>query len=311
MAKDLILPSKNALSPSEEKLASYIRQSQADNSLRAYRADMEHFRKWGGKVPASPEIVAGYLADHASALSLATLRRRLASISKAHRLKECASPVQTEIVRLAIRGIARAHGKPQRQIAPLLKEDLLHVLSLMGTGHKGVRDRALLLIGFAGAFRRSELVAINCTDLEITDRGLLVTITRSKTDQLGEGRKVAIPYARGTVCPVGALRDWLSVAGISEGAAFRSVSKSGRIGTCALSTRAVASVIKERMEAAGYDPADFSGHSLRAGLATSAAIEGVPTRKIKAQTGHKSDAMLGRYIRDADIFTENAAGLLF
>ena len=169
---------------------------------------------------------------------------------------------------------------------------------------------ALLLIGFAGAFRRSELIAINCTDLSFVEQGLVIHIRRSKTDQTGEGRKVAIPYARGRHCPVLALKHWLSTAGISDGPIFRAITRHGHVQPSALSTEAVALIVKKRAQAIGLDPSQFSGHSLRAGLATSAAQAGVSAHKIQQQTGHKSIEMLSRYIRDANIFVDNAGSIL-
>jgi integrase len=175
-------------------------------------------------------------------------------------------------------------------------------------GDKGIRDRSLLLLGFAGAFRRSELVSLDVSDLEFVDRGLLVNLRRSKTDQEGEGRKIAIPFARGAVCPVRALRDWLEIGGITHGPIFRPINRHGNISGERLTAHAVATIVKERAAALGLNPARYAGHSLRAGLITSAAAIGVSVWKIKAQSGHRSDAILSRYIRDADLFTNNAAG---
>ncbi|WP_240190374.1 site-specific integrase [Azospira oryzae] len=175
-------------------------------------------------------------------------------------------------------------------------------------GVKGLRDQALLLVGFAGAFRRSELVSLQLSDVEWVQQGFIAHLRFSKTDQQGIGRKVAIPYARGASCPVRALQSWIEVAGISVGPIFRSVSKGGGVSEAGLTPQAVALIVKERAKAVGLDPRNYSGHSLRAGLITSAAKLGVSSWKIRQQTGHKSDAMLGRYIRDANIFVDNPAG---
>ena len=175
-------------------------------------------------------------------------------------------------------------------------------------GVKGARDKALLLLGFAGAFRRGELVALTVADIEQAKQGLIVYLRFSKTDQEGQGRKIAIPFARGAVCPVMALSQWLEVSSIKEGPIFRPVNRHGTIASVALSAQAVAHVVKERAKAVGLDPSQYAGHSLRAGLVTSAAQLGVSSWKIRQQTGHKSDAMLARYIRDANIFVDNAAG---
>ena len=288
-------------------VSDYLRASLSDNSRRAYRSDLNHFLLWGGTIPASPDMVAVYLAAHAGQQAIATLARRLVSIGKAHTAQGLPSPTDTELIRATLRGIRHTHGSAQRQVSPAIKEDvLLMVAGLDGT--KGIRDRALLLIGFAGAFRRSELVSLTIADIEQAKHGLIVQLRFSKTDQEGRGRKVAIPYARGAVCPVLALQQWLEVAKIAEGPIFRGVNRHGLISDAALTPQAVANVVKERAQAVGLDPAKYAGHSLRAGLVTSAAQLGVSSWKIRQQTGHKTDAMLARYIRDANIFVDNAAG---
>lgn len=180
----------------------------------------------------------------------------------------------------------------------------------MGNSLKDIRDRALLLIGFAGGFRRSELCAIDCKSIERVRQGIVITLRRSKTDQDGIGRKIGIPFGRTRWCPVAALEHWLTAAGSEDGPVFRPVSRHGRVSTNRLSAEAVNLVVRERVAAAGYDPAGYSGHSLRAGLATSAARAGVPTWKIRQQTGHASDAMLARYIRDGELFVGNVADAL-
>ena len=255
-------------------------------------------------------MVASYLAAHAETLSVATLVRRLASISKAHEARGVANPVRHELVKATLRGIKRRRGTAQREAKPLLKDDLFAVLDAMGDTPKDARDRALLLVGFAGGFRRSELVAIDLGAIEFVRQGAIITIPRSKTDQLGAGRKVGIPIGRTRHCPVAALEAWIARAGLTEGAVFRPIDRHGRIEDARLSGEAVSLVIKERVAAAGIDPARYSGHSLRAGLATSAAQAGVSTFKIRAQTGHASDAMLSRYVRDGQLFADNAAGAL-
>jgi site-specific recombinase XerD len=293
-----------SLSP---EVGSYLRASLAPNTQRAYRSDLKHFFAWGGAVPATPEMIANYLADHAGRHAVATLCRRLVSIGKAHVVQGLQSPTDSELVRATLRGIRHTHGSAQRQVSPAVKEDVLAMMAGLN-GIKGIRDRALLLIGFAGAFRRSELVSLTVADIEQAKQGVIIHLARSKTDQEGRGRKIAIPYARGSVCPVLALQHWLDVAGIIEGPIFRPVNRHGVIADAALTPQAVALVVKERAQVAGLDPAKYAGHSLRAGLVTSAATLGVSSWKIRQQTGHKSDNMLARYIRDANIFVDNAAG---
>ncbi len=288
-------------------VADYIRASLSNSSRRAYRSDIEHFQKWGGSIPSPPELVAHYLASHAGVLSAATLARRLVSISKAHTTQGYPSPARDDLVRATLRGIRHTHGSAQRQVAPAVREDMLSMVAGL-QGVKGLRDQALLLVGFAGAFRRSELVSLKLSDIEWVQQGFIAHLRFSKTDQQGIGRKVAIPYARGASCPVRALQSWIEVAGISVGPIFRSVSKGGVVSEAGLTPQAVALIVKDRAKAVGLDPRNYSGHSLRAGLITSAAKLGVSSWKIRQQTGHKSDAMLGRYIRDANIFVDNPAG---
>jgi len=202
----------------------------------------------------------------------------------------------------------RTKGVAQREAHALQRDDLFAVLERTGDRPIDIRDRALLLIGFAGAFRRSELVGFDCDDVEQVRQGIVLHLRRSKTDQTGQGRKIAIPHGRTRWCPVRHLTDWLTHARIEEGPLSRSIDRHGRIACARLSGDAVAAILKKRVQAAGYDPMTFSGHSLRAGFATSAVMAGASTFKIRAQTGHKSDTMLSRYVRDGNLFTNNAAG---
>ncbi len=288
----------------------YVRGAISESTRRAYQSDLRHFLDWGGTVPATDVTVAGYLAAHAGALGVATLARRVASISKAHGAHGLPNPTKSELVKATLRGIRRAHGTPQRRAKPMVKEDLFGVLAAMGDSLKDARDKALLLVGFAGGFRRSELVAIECADVEPVRQGIVVHVRRSKTDQEGAGRKVGIPHGRTRWCPVTALSDWLARSGIEDGPVFRRVDRHGNLLDARLSGEAVSLVVKERASGAGLDPGEYSGHSLRAGLATSAAAAGVSSWKIRQQTGHASDAMLARYIRDGEMFVDNAAGAL-
>jgi len=295
----------------EDRVRRFVANSMAENSKRAYRADMEQLAIGGIEVPTAPEAVAVYLAAHAGVLSVATLARRLASLTKAHGVLGLESPAKSPIVRATFRGIKRKYGLSQRQARPLLRDDLLAILDSTGSSLVDARDRALLLVGFAGGFRRSELVSLDVDDLAFESRGVVITIRRSKTDQLGVGRKLAIPIARGRWCPVRELCEWLSRAEIVNGPVFRSMSADAIGVKHRLSPEAVSLVLKKQAGMIGLNPDEFSGHSLRAGFATSAAQHGVPSWKIRAQTGHASDAMLARYIRDIDLFDGNAASALF
>jgi integrase len=195
-----------------------------------------------------------------------------------------------------MRGVRREHGTAKRQAAALLREDLFAVLVAMGDRMKDVRDRASLLIGFAGGLRRSELAAIDVFDFERVREGIVLIIRRSKTDQHGVGRKIGIPFGRTIHCPVRALENWLGIARIEDGPVFRPVDRHGRVSVSRLSGEAVSLILRDRMATAGFDPTGYSGHSLRAGFSTSATRAGVSTFKIRLQTGHASDAMLSRYV---------------
>jgi integrase len=293
--------------------AGYIRSSKATNTRRAYRADWDHFTIWCtthsfGALPAAAETVAMYAAALAEDHKVATITRRLAAISQAHQAAGYESPCKVSIVQAAMAGIRRSKGTAPATKTPTLTDDIRMMVAATPSTLLGARDRALLLVGFAGAFRRLELVGIDRCDLEITPEGLVVALRRSKTDQEGQGRKVAIPYgSHPQTCPVRALEAWLQASGIGEGAVFRPVNRHGRIQPGRLSGYAVAIVVKRYAEASGLDPAKFAGHSLRAGLATAAAIGGASERAIMAQTGHRSTAMVRRYIRDGNLFRENAA----
>jgi integrase len=288
----------------------YVQAGIAPATKRAYRADLDHFRAWGGTIPATDALVAAYLADHAAVLKVSTLTRRLAAVSIAHDARDLSNPVRTPLVRATMRGIRREHGAAQHQAKPLLREDLFVVLGAMGDRLKDLRDRALLLVGFAGGLRRSELVAINLIDFDRVREGIILTIRRSKTDQDGMGRKIGIPFGRTIHCPIRALENWLSAARIESGPVFCPVDRHGRLSASRLSGEAVSLILRDRMAAAGFDPTGHSGHSLRAGFATSATRVGISTFKIRQQTGHASDAMLSRYLREGELFLGNAAGIL-
>lgn len=287
-----------------------VRQSLADNTRKAYASDIRRFEAWGGALPAAEELIAAYLADHAESHSSATITRWLASLSKAHRSQSISDPTKSELVKSVLRGIRRQFSAPPRQALPLTRELLFEVLDAIPEDLRGTRDRALLLIGFAGGFRRSELVGLKFNDVASHERGAVLMLRRSKTDQMGKGRAVGVPFARGRFCPVKALRNWAEEARIDNGPIFRSINQHRKVSERALSGHAVSLLIKSRLAKAGFDHTGFSGHSLRSGFVTSAARAGVSSWKIRQQTGHASDAMLERYIRDTEVFEDNAAGAL-
>jgi site-specific recombinase XerD len=291
----------------------YIDAATAPNTRRAYRSDWEHFARWCAahgflSLPATPETVALYLGALASVAKVSTVQRRLTAIAKAHRAAGHETPTKSEVVHLTMRGIRRTHGVAPTQKAPAVLADLRAMLAVLPDNLIGTRDRAILLLGFAGAFRRSELVALDVGDLGFGERGLTITLRRSKGDQEGEGVKKGIPFGRhGLTCPVTATRDYMDMSRVTGGPLFRSVNRHGQIGEDRLGDKAVALVVKRAALAAGLDPTKYAGHSLRAGLATSAAAGGAQERDIMRQTGHRSVQMLRRYIRDGELFRDNAA----
>jgi integrase len=293
-----------------EDIEALVRDSLSENTRRAYASDLAQFLAWGGNVPASKEMIAAYLSEHAASHSPTSLTRWLASLSKAHRALNVEDPTKCELVRSVLLGIRRRHGRPPQQALPLTREILFDVLDAIPEDLRGVRDKALLLFGFAGGFRRSELVDLETADVTKHDEGIVIMLRKSKTDQTGQGRKIGIPFARGRHCPVKALGAWLETVPTAEGPIFRPIDRHGQTSVKRLSGQAVSLTIRERLQKAGLDSAGFSGHSLRAGFITSAAKAGISSWKIRQQTGHASDAMLGRYIREVDMFVENAAGAL-
>ena len=292
-----------------DSVRTYLSAAIADNTRKAYRSDLADYYQWGGVIPCSPELLAQYLSFRAQTLSPVTLTRRAVAISRAHTSRGLTDPAKTDLVRTVLRGIRRKNGQPQRQVQPLLKADLLAITDSLTSTTKGLRDRAMLLIGFSAALRRSELVALDYTDIQFVNEGLVLKIRRSKTDQEGAGRRIGVPWGRTSACAVKALKAWLEHAHIASGPIFRSVNKAGAVGS-RLSDHAVANIVKTHAQALGLNADQFSGHSLRAGLVTSAAQAGISVNKIMAQTGHRSSVMVQKYVRDADIFINNAGGIL-
>ncbi|WP_083792053.1 site-specific integrase [Roseobacter sp. GAI101] len=306
-------PTKAADGPTltgDEAVEHFIRESLSENTRQAYRADLAHFTVWGGTLPASPETIARYLAEHAEILAPATLSRRVATLSKAHEANGWPNPCRKELVRATLRGIKRVKGTAQAQARPLLREDLFLVLDALDDDPRSLRDRALLLVGWAGGFRSSELTGLDLSDIEEVREGLILHLRKSKTDQTGQGRKIGIPLGRTRHCPVAALSGWRQALPEPDGRVFRPVDRHGNVRGPMLRPDAVSTILRDRLATAGIESEGYSGHSLRAGLATSAIKAGVPTYKVRAQTGHASDVMLARYVRDAGLFDGNAAGAL-
>jgi integrase len=310
------VPEHSSLAALTEKAQDYIGASKAPATVRVYRIAWADFTTWCAthgqpSLPASPQTVALYLTTRADTLKVASLGLYLSGISQAHQVAGFASPAKDTVVRLTMAGIKRTKGTAQEAKAPTVTADIRRMVDALPANRLGTRDRALLLLGFAGAFRRSELVALDREDLAITSEGVTVTLRRSKTDQEGQGRKVGIPYGSNpATCPVRALQAWLEASGIEAGPLFRGLNRHGQLLPGRLSDRSVARVVQRQAEAVGLDPAKYGGHSLRAGHATSAAQAGASERAIMNQTGHKTESMVRRYIREGSLFRENSAMVL-
>lgn len=296
-----------------ERAEGFAESSNSESTRRAYRADCRHFREWCFAhgvlaLPALPATVALYLTELARTYKVATIARRIAAIGQEHRKAGLPNPFTHPRVVEVWGGVRRALGVAQDRKDAILTADLRQMLQPLTEATIDVRDRALMLLGFAGAFRRSELVALDAGDVRFVADGLEVTLRRSKTDQEGQGRLIGIPYGSNLItCPVRAVRAWLERSGIVDGPLFRSVDRSGNVAPTRLTAAAVALIVKRHAQRIGLDPARFAGHSLRAGFATSAALAGVDALEISRQTGHKSLSMVQRYTRPATIWQMNAA----
>jgi site-specific recombinase XerD len=292
-----------------EAAASYAKAEKAASTRRAYKSDFSIFQAWcadrgAAALPAEPATVAAFLAWEANRETRpSTIGRRAAAIRYAHKLAGHNIPTDDERVRATMRGIRRAVGSAPTKKTPAMTP-------VAGTCLADLRDRALLLLGFAGAFRRSELVALDLEDIEETKDGLRVMIRRGKTDQESKGAIIAI--VRGTVaCPVAAYKAWIEAANISAGPVFRPIAKGGRLQEARLTDRSVSKIVKAHAARIGLDPAGFSGHSLRSGFLTSAAARGASIFKMMDVSRHKSMDTLRGYVRDGELFRDHAgAGLL-
>lgn len=296
----------------------YSKKSRADSTWRAYKSDWRQFEAWCQTVslpsmPSDPDCVAMFIASQASdGLNPSTLNRRLAAIRLVHLGAGHPSPHNALKVVEVMRGIRRDWAQPPAKKAAAIDEDIRIMADAVDPeSAMGLRDRALLLFGFAGAFRRSELVALNTWNLEEREEGLRVTIEKSKTDQETQGQVIAIvrqpdsPY-----CPVQALQDWLTVAEIDQGALFRRMFRGDKVGASRLSGQSVALVVKEYASRAGLDWERYAGHSLRSGFLTSAARNRASIFKMADQSRHKSLDILREYVRTEELFDDNAGETL-
>lgn len=280
--------------------------------MRAYVGDYENFRRWCRRhdlsaLPASPRTVVLYATWCSHRYKVSTIERRAASIAHAHTAAGHASPTTHGAVKAVLRGIRRANGTAQTQKTALLVHDLRQVvLHVDATRLIGLRDRALLLLGFASALRRSELVGLDVDDLGFERNGVVLTVRRSKTDQEARGAEVAVGRGKDSrTCPVRAVTAWLRAAGVTSGPLFRGMRAGDRVRQTRLTARMVAVIVQRRAAAAGFDPTYFGGHSLRAGFATSAAQAGRNERSIMRQMRHTSVTVARRYIRQASRWADH------
>jgi site-specific recombinase XerD len=304
------------LSQVADQAKDFAAHSKASNTIKAYRSDWNDFTRWCGShtfvaLPAMAETVAFYLSDLATTHKASTLTRRISAISQAHQIAGFETPTKSSKVRLVMAGIRRTKGTAADAKTPVMIDELKRMIARLPEGLLGIRDRALLLIGFTGGFRRSELIGLDFDAVAITRDGLVVTIRRSKSDQDGEGQRVGLPFGSNpATCPVRSFQDWLDASKITEGPLFRPINRHGKMGCRRLSTKAVARIVKRYITGIGMDASRFAGHSLRSGLATSAAIAGASEAAIMRQTRHRSLVTVRRYIRDGSLFRENAAAVL-
>jgi len=301
------------------KSKAYQAAADAPATLRAYAADLAHFKAWCEAhdfqpMPASPETVGAYLAAAGLGYALPTLRRRVAAIARAHRIARLPLDTRHPAIRETLRGIARTHGEPARRSAALTTAEMRRLVGVCGNELAGLRDRALLLIGFAGALRRSELVGLDTGHVRPTPTGLRLMIPRSKTDTAGEGAEVGI--TRGSqpdTCPVRALHAWLRAAEITDGPIFRRVTQWGTVGTKRLHPDAVRQILTKRAAAAGIKGTllePVTPHGMRAGFVTTAYRNGVPDEEIMGHTRHRSLTTMRSYVRRAKLGTASPSGKL-
>lgn len=298
------------------RVKDYIADSVAGNTKRAYAADWRQFAAWCDScgftsLPATPAVAAAYFTSMAdSGKKTSTIDRARAAIKMAHETAGAADPTGHKSVKLTLKGIRRSKGTAISKKAPILAADVKAMVSTLPDTLIGKRDRALLLIGFAGAFRRSEVAGMTRECVESTAEGVKIFLPKSKTDQEGQGRYVGIKRgSKPATCPVRALEAWLSAAGITSGPVFRSVDRHSRVGG-GITPQSIALIVKRAAIAAGLDAAKYSGHSLRAGFVTQGALNGASESNIMRQTGHTSHATVRGYIRIANIFKDNVSGML-
>jgi len=301
----------------EEETLLNLKNSKARNTVRAYKSDFRDFEFFCAKngfknLPSEPKIISLYLTYLSTKnIKMSTLKRRLVSIGVIHKLKGYYLDTKHPSIIENIMGIKRRKGSIQRGKKPLLISNLKQLINVIDKENideiKKFRDRSIILIGFSGGFRRNEIVTLNYDDLDFVTEGLKVYIRRSKTDQFGEGSIKGLPYFNNSqYCPVISIQKWIEVSKINSGPLFRRFTKGCGLSSNRLTDQTVALLIKKYLKIAGIDSKNYSGHSLRSGFATSAAEAGAEERTIMAMTGHKSSEMVRRYIKEANLFKNNA-----
>ena len=301
----------------QEETLLNLQNSKAANTVRAYKSDFNDFGLFCAKngfksLPTDPKVVSLYLTYLSTkAIKISTLKRRLVSIGVIHRLKGHYLDTKHPAIIENIMGIKRRKGSIQNGKKPILISYLKKIIDVIDEQEKEeikkLRDRSLILIGFSGGFRRNEIVSLDYDDLDFVPEGLKITVKRSKTDQFGKGSIKGLPYFDNQkYCPVVSIKNWINISKINSGSIFRRFLKGSILSKNRLTDQTVALLIKEYLNLAGIDSKNYSGHSLRSGFATSAAESGAEERSIMAMTGHKSTEMVRRYIKEANIFKNNA-----
>ena len=293
-----------------------LKLSKANNTLRAYKSDFKDFGAFCAKhgfksMPSEPKVVSLYLTHLSANSKISTLRRRLVSIGVVHKLKGHYLDTKHPAIIENLMGIKRKKGSIQTGKKPLLINHLKQIIKVIDEQKiekiKKLRNKALILVGFSGGFRRTELVSIDHEDLDFVEEGVKITLRRSKTDQFGEGQIKGLPYFnKEEYCPVNSLKNWIYLSKIKTGPIFRRFAKGSILTNHRLTDQSVVLIIKECLKLAGIENQNYSGHSLRSGFATVAAESGADERSIMAMTGHKTTQMVRRYIRDANLFNNNA-----
>ena len=298
-----------------------LRSSKSQNTIRAYKSDFKDFglfcvQNGFETLPSNPEIVSLYLTHLSTKkVKISTIKRRLVSIGIIHKTKGHYLDTKHPIIIENLMGIKRRKGVVQKGKKPILINDLKILIDVINQQKiediKKLRDKSIILIGFSGGFRRNEIVSLDVEDLDFVFEGLKITVKKSKTDQFGEGLTKGIPHFDNKLyCPVTSIRRWLNISKIKNGPLFRRFSKGSKLSENRLTDQTVALIIKQYLDLAGINSSNYSGHSLRSGFATSAAEAGAEERSIMAMTGHKSTEMVRRYIKEANLFKNNALNKL-